>query len=91
MRYLHYKLRAGPENVIQVRLNGRANVRLLDTLNYFRYHAGRPYRSCGEASQDPVVNLKPPHSGEWHVIVDLKGQGEEVRANVQVLKIKSSS
>jgi hypothetical protein len=91
MSYLHYKLRAGPEDVIQVRLSGRANVRLLDTLNYFRYHAGRPYQSNGGTSQDSVVNLKPPREGEWHVIVDLKGQGEEVRAHVQILKPKSNS
>jgi len=89
MSYLHYKLRAGPEDVIQVKLSGRANVRLLDSLNYFKYHAGRPYQSCGETSKDALVNLKPPREGEWHVIVDLKGQGEEVRAHVQVLKGKT--
>jgi hypothetical protein len=90
MSYLHYKLRAGPDNVIQVKLSGKANVRLLDTLNYFKYHAGRPYKSSGEAAQEAVVNLKPPHKGEWHVIVDLKGQDAEVRAFVQVLNSKTA-
>jgi hypothetical protein len=88
MSYLHYKMRVGPEKVIQVKLSGKANVRLLDPMNYFKYRAGRPYKSSGEAAQVPVVNLKPPHLGEWHVIVDLKGQDSEVRAFVQVLDAK---
>jgi hypothetical protein len=82
--YLHYKIHTGPQHTIHVRLTDKANVRLLDTLNYYKYRAGRPYQAIGESSQDVVVNLKPPHAGEWHVIVDLKGQGEEVRASVEL-------
>ena len=89
MSYLHYKLRAGPDNVIQVKLSGKANVRLLDTLNYFKYRAGKPYKSAAEAAQDVVVSLQPPHLAEWHLIVDLKGQGTEVRAFVEVLDSKT--
>jgi hypothetical protein len=89
MSYLHYKLRAGPNKLIQVKLRGKANVRLLDTLNYFKYRSGKPYQSAGEAAQEPVVNLKPPHAGEWHVIIDLKGQDPEVRAFLQVLDLKT--
>lgn len=91
MSYLHYKVRAAPESVIQVKLSGKANVRLLDTLNYYKYHAGRPFKATSESTQDLVVNLKPPHQGEWHVIVDLKGQKSEVRAHVQVLKSNPTS
>jgi len=89
MSYLHYRMRAGPENLIHVKLSARANVRLLDTLNYFKYRAGRPYRSAGESLEDTVVNLQPPHRAEWHLIVDLKGQGAEVRAFVKLLDSKS--
>jgi hypothetical protein len=89
--YLHYKVQAAPESVIQVKLSGRANVRLLDTLNYYKYRAGRLYQATCESTQELVVNLKPPRPGEWHVIVDLKGQASEVRAFVQVLKGNTTS
>lgn len=84
--FLHYTVQAAPGSTIQVKLSGRANVRLLDALNYYKYRAGRPYQATGESTQELVVNLTPPRPGEWHVIVDLKGQASEVRAFVQVLK-----
>ncbi len=84
MSYLHYKMHAGPQHTIHVRLTDTANVRLLDPLNYYKYRAGRPYKASGESSQEVIVNLKPPHAGEWHVIIDLKGQGEEVRAYLEL-------
>jgi hypothetical protein len=90
MSYLHYKMRAGPDKLIHVKLSAKANVRLLDTLNYFKYRAGRPYQSAAEAAQDSVVNLQPPHQAEWHLIVDLKGQGSEVRAFVKLLDSKTA-
>ena len=89
MSYLHYKVRVGEGKRIQVKLSGSANVRLLDTLNYFKYRAGKPYQSAGGTAAQTVVNLEPPHPGEWHVIVDLKGQDPEVRAFLQVLDIKT--
>lgn len=85
MGYLHYTVTAGENKEIRVTLSARANVRLLDTLNYYKYRAGRPYQSVSESSQDTRLRIKPPRKGEWHVIVDLKGQGEEVRAFVEVV------
>jgi len=38
-----------------------------------------------EYSEGTRLQIKPPHKGEWHVIVDLKGQGDEVRAVVEVV------
>lgn len=86
MNYLHYRVHAGPENIIKIILSNPANVRLLDTLNYYKYKAGRLYKSTNETTQDTDVSWKPPHKGEWHVIIGLKGQDAEVRASVQVLK-----
>jgi hypothetical protein len=85
MGYLHYKVSAGENKAIRVSLSNRANVRLLDTLNYYKYRAGRPYESESEFSEGTRLLIRPPHKGEWHVIVDLKGQGAEVRAVVDVV------
>ncbi|MBN1834936.1 MAG: DUF1883 domain-containing protein [Spirochaetales bacterium] len=85
MGYLHYTVTVAQDKQIRVSLSNRANVRLLDTLNYYKYRAGRPYQSVSEFSEETRVQIKPPHKGEWHVIVDLKGQGEEVRAIVDVV------
>ena len=85
MNYLHYKVNAGPAKIIKVSLSDSANVRLLDTLNYYKYRLGKSYNSSSEHSGKMACTFKPPHKGEWHVIVDLAGQGPEVRAFVEVV------
>ena len=83
MGYLHYKVSAGEGKEIKVSLSNRANVRLMDTLNYYKYRAGRPYQSVSEFSEETRLQIKPPHKGEWHVIVDLKGQAEVAGAGAE--------
>ena len=85
MNYLHYKVQAGPNKVIKVSLSDSANVRLLDTLNYYKYRLGKSYQSNSEHSGKMACTFTPPHKGEWHVVVDLSGQGSEVRAFVEVV------
>jgi len=85
VNYLHYKVHAGPSKIIKVSLSNRANVRLLDTLNYYKYRIGKSYQSNSEHSDKVACTFSPPHKGEWHVIVDLAGQGSEVRAFVEVV------
>ncbi len=84
MNYLHYKVKAGPTKVVKVSLSDKANVRLLDTLNYYKYRIGKSYQSTAEHSDRTACAFKPPHQGEWHVVVDLADQGSEVRAFVEV-------
>jgi hypothetical protein len=91
MGYLHYKVTTGENKEIRVSLSDRANVRFMDTLNYYKYRAGRPYQSVSEYSEQTRLQIKPPHKGEWHVIVDLKGMGKEVRAYVEVVAARDKS
>lgn len=85
MNFLHYEVDAGPNNVIQVILDKEANVRLLDSDNFQKYQAGQQHKYYGGLAQASPLNLKPPHIGHWHVVIDLGGYGGTVRAAVQVL------
>ena len=85
MNYLHYKVHAGPTKVIKVSLTDKANIRLLDTLNYYKYKIGKSYQSSSEYAGQVACVFKPPHRGEWHVVVDLTGQGEQVRAFIEIV------
>lgn len=85
MQFLHFKLRAGPDNIIQVNLNRRANVRLMDELNYQKYRMKKSYSFSGGAYDPPRADLRPKLKGEWHIVVDLEGMGGEVRASVDLL------
>mgnify|MGYP000873219170 CR=1 FL=1 len=88
MRYLHYKVKAGPEDLIAVNMNERtdhklARVLLLDTGNYFKYRLGKVHEAKQIQEGAPVVVLEPPYRGDWHVIVEMTVSGE-VRAYIEV-------
>jgi hypothetical protein len=86
MNYLHYEFDAGPDDILEVTLEGKANVRLLDDANYEKYQAGQQhtYTQGGYATFSPV-HLKPPHQGHWHVVIDLGGYPGRVGARVDQL------
>lgn len=85
MNHLHSEVVAGANDIIQVSLDGQANVLLLDSNDYRNYCAGRQYSYRGGLAKRSPVNLVPPHHGTWHVVVDLGGYGGTVRASVRVI------
>ena len=86
MQFLHFALSAGPDNIIQVNFDRRANVRLMDELNYQKYRMKKRYVFSGGLYDPPRIDLRPSLKGKWHVIVDLEGLGGDVRASVDILR-----
>jgi hypothetical protein len=86
MNYLHQELDVGSEDVVEVTLNGQANVMLLDTPNYERYRRGESFRYYGGLAKESPFQLAPPSRGRWHLVVDLGGFPGQVRAGVRVLQ-----
>ena len=86
MSFLHTEEYLNSGDGFEVSLDSQANVRLLDDSNFSNYRAGRAYRfSGGLALKSPIV-LRVPHSGRWHLVVDLDGYRGNVRAGIAVLK-----
>ncbi len=85
MTFLHYVVNAGPDRIIQVKINRNANVRLMDELNYAKYRLKKPYSFTGGLYNSPGVDMRPPAQGSWHIVIDLEGLQGEVRATVDVL------
>lgn len=85
MNYLHQELEAGPEDLIDVELDGQANVMLLDPTNFEHYRKGATFRYQGGLARNSPLRLVPPQNGKWHVVVDLGGYGGRVRAGVRVI------
>lgn len=86
MNYLHQELELGPDDVVEVTLDGQANVMLLDSTNFDRYSRGESFRYSGGLAKHSPVRLAPSHRGRWHVVVDLGGYAGRVRAGVRVLE-----
>jgi hypothetical protein len=72
--------------IVEITLSGNAaNVRLMDTSNFQSYRNGRDHRCIGGLATQSPVRLQIPHSGHWHVAVDMIGLSGNVRSSTTVL------
>lgn len=85
MNYLHYDLHLTQDEIVEITLDKQANVRLLDGSNYSAYKRGERHRYYGGLAKTSPYRLKPPHSGHWHLVIDLGGYSGTVRASVRTL------
>ena len=83
--FLHYELDAGPDNIIQVTLDKKANVRLLDSSNFQKYRSRQQHKYYGGLASVSPINLAAPYNGHWHLVIDLGGDSGTVRASVRVI------
>jgi hypothetical protein len=86
MKYLHDEFNAGPEDLVEVTLDGQANVMLLDSTNYDKYKNGESFRYYGGLAKVSPVRLVPPSQDHWHVVVDLGGYSGTARAGIRRLQ-----
>ena len=87
MIHIHKEVEAGPDDIVEVALDGSANVMLLDAANYDLYRQGKTfhYQGGGFAKTSPF-QIVPPRQGRWYVAIDLGGFPGHVRAWVRVLQ-----
>lgn len=86
MNFQHYDLgQLSGGQVVVVTLSGSAaNVRLMDSSDYQSYRNGRSHHYRGGLAKQSPVRLPVPHSGHWHVTVDMQGLRGTVRSSVRV-------
>jgi hypothetical protein len=86
MNFTHYPLgtiKGGA--LVTVTLDGtEANIKLLDDTNFNAYRSGRQHRYHGGHYERSPAQIGVPHTGNWHVTVDLGGFGGQVRSSVRV-------
>lgn len=86
MNFLHQEFEAGPGDVVEVTLDGQANVLLLDGAAYSNYQTGKSYKYYGGLAKVSPMLLPVPHHGQWHVVVDLGGYSGKIKAGIRVLQ-----
>jgi hypothetical protein len=93
MRFFHHNLgQRSSGEVVEVTLRGNAAyVRLMDSSNFYNYKQGRDYKFYGGLVKNSPICLEIPYASRWHMVVDLKGLGGNVRAAVQVLSPTSEA
>ena len=71
--------------IVEVRLNGQANVKLMTSSNYSAYKNGGRHTYYGGLATKTPVRLPVPSSGHWYVTVDLGGHAGKVSASINLL------
>jgi hypothetical protein len=84
MRYIHYQVQAGPDQLIQVNLDAKAYVRVLDEYEFSKYQKGKTQGTHSILVENGIFQYRPHRTGLWHVIVDLDGLEGQVNASVDV-------
>ena len=84
--FLHQEFDLQAGDIVEVTLDSPANVMLLDPANFSSYKDGLSYRYHGGHAEKSPVQLSPPRSGTWHVVVNLGGYPGSVRAVVRVFR-----
>jgi len=85
MSFVHSDLGHLNDNqVVEVTIDRAANVFLMDSTNFNNYRQGRNYRYFGGQAVRSPVRLAVPHSGHWHVAIDLGGGSGSIRSGVRV-------
>ncbi|MYC33393.1 MAG: DUF1883 domain-containing protein [Chloroflexi bacterium] len=86
MEFLKWDLgyRNGGE-VVEVKLDKAANVRVMDSGNFNNYRYGRAHQCYGGHATRSPYRVTIPMAGRWYVAVDLGGYTGRVRADVRVL------
>ena len=87
MQFNHWDL--GHRNrgdIVVVNISGNAaNVRLLDSSNFQNYKSGRRHHYYGGLMTRSPAEIPIPHSGNWHVAIDMQGLRGQSRTGVRVI------
>jgi hypothetical protein len=92
MKSLHYEYsNLGPEDVLEITLDARATVQLLDEANYQRYCGGESFTYHGGLVTKSPCPLSPPRFGKWHLVIDFEEIDREVIASVRLIQFCGES
>ena len=85
--FTHYNLgHKSAGEVVEVTLSGSAaNVRLMDSSNLQSYKAGRRHTYRGGLIKQSPFRIAIPHSGNWHITVDMAGLRGTTRLSIRML------
>lgn len=84
-KYLHYQCKVTPEHFIRVAISAKAEVLLLDTLNFYRYQSGKTFEAASTYTDVSEIEIKVPYKSTWHVIIPQTIYPRLIRANVKVV------
>ncbi|MFB2551512.1 DUF1883 domain-containing protein [Ensifer soli] len=85
--YTHYDLREQRAGVaVEITLSAVANVRLMTDENFSAYKEAQKHHFIGGIARKSPVRLGVPHSGRWHLVVDMEGHQGVAQSSVRIIE-----
>lgn len=69
MEHIHSEFNAQAGAVVSVALDRRADVLLLDPVNYMSFRLGSSFQYLGGEAVRSPARISVPHTGHWHVVL----------------------
>ena len=74
MKYSYEEGNFKQGDILSIQIDRRANIYLLDRLNFNRYKSNQTCEYYGGTSNTSPYNIKVPRTGHWYIVIDL-GRG----------------
>jgi len=84
--HLHKELHLEAGDAVEIAIDHQANVMLLTDIGYSNYCSGSGFEYLGGNYTRSPILLVAPHTGHWHVVIDLGGQGGSIRHGIRVIR-----
>jgi len=86
LNYLHKAFTGKRGDIVVVKLEKQANVKLMDGFNYQLYRNGLNYKYYGGLAKVSPAKVIVPSRGRWHAVIDSDTSEETVEASIKVIK-----
>lgn len=73
-------------NILNIRIDRKANIRLMDAENYMKFKNGQAYSYFGGPAETSPVNITVPRTDHWYIVIDLGGQSGILSYSIRVFK-----
>lgn len=83
--YLHDQKTLNQGDIVQLDCDTQCNFMIMDNTNYQNYRNGRQFNYYGGHYTHFPARIAVPHTGTWHVIIDLGGGRANIRYNLSYL------
>jgi hypothetical protein len=90
MGFIHAEEYLDEGDVVIVQCSHQCNVRLLDDHNFQSYQRSGQHKYFGGHFKMFPARIVVPHTGHWHVTIDLGGGSANIRYSINYLKQRAA-
>ena len=90
MEFLHRHENLNRGDIVELSCDTQCNFMLLSDTDFWSYKSGRSFHYIGGQTRLVRTRLAAPHSGSWHVVVDLGGGSGMLRHSLRIIPARAS-